>query len=78
MMARLGYWYETQPGSYVRDPQGNSWRVDRAGRGYRLLTDRLGSTMQVTPRPNDVVTILEPTEAEAVETVRRLLGGVPE
>lgn len=76
MNERTGQWFEVDVGTYIRDRNSVAWRV-QAKRGGQLLLVRPGAEPTTVQRRADLdpVTILEPTDAEAVELVKRELGG---
>lgn len=70
MIRRQTQWAYVQPFAYVEDMAGKVWRVVEGigpRHGCATLVDRDG-TRAVTPNlaPYDPVTILEPTEVEAL------------
>ena len=79
MMARQGIWAEVAPGTYVKSKDGTVWRITGydAGTDRILLAGRGGATSSI-PKPDRsvAVTILEPTEAEAIATATDALGAV--
>lgn len=75
MPDRRGTWDEVGVLCYVRDPNGTAWLVEEEVRGWRRLTTRDGRERRVSPRrPEEAVTIIEPAETQALETLRRILG----
>ena len=77
MTPREATWREVRPNSYVRDGQGRVWRVtfDR-DEGVVVLTGRDGKSGAIPPPPPDrAVTLMEPTEAEAIAAATSILGG---
>jgi hypothetical protein len=70
MIGRQTQWAYVKPFAYVEDMNGKAWRVVEGigpRHGRATLVDRDG-TQAVTPTiaPYDPVTVLEPTEAEAL------------
>ena len=80
MIERETLWAYVKPFSYVRDKAGKVWRVDQAQRTPRgivvILTDREGRTGRPAEYVHEAspVTVLEPTEAEALATLRGAFG----
>lgn len=76
MNERTGQWFEVDVGTYIRDRNSVAWRV-QAKRGGQLLLVRPGAQPTTVQRRADLdpVTILEPTDDEAVALVQRELGG---
>ncbi len=78
MIAREGTWSEVSPNVYVRAKDNTVWRIDGAAGGRILLVGREGRRTSIEmPDRNAPVTILEPTEGEAIESVRSVLGAEP-
>jgi hypothetical protein len=78
MQKREGVWADVREGMYVLDSQGKTWRVHHYAAGDVWLIDRLKKTARISrPRGRKPVTILEPTEREAFETLKKLLGVRP-
>jgi len=66
---RQAHWVDIAPGMYVQDRDAKTWRVeDRRGDNF-LLQDRHGERTVVAPQGSSAVTVLEPTEQEALATV---------
>lgn len=76
MTPRLTTWHEVQVGMYVQDSQGVTWRVEDQRDGKILLQGR-SEDRRVIDRPVDTtgVTVLEPTDDEALSLVENMLGG---
>lgn len=77
MIARPGHWYRVHQGMYIRDLNGKTWRVDALSDRSVTLADRDGKHVTMDrPRAGKEVTIVEPTEADALKTVQELLEAV--
>lgn len=64
-------------GSYLKDKTGAVWRIDKGREGHWLMVNRAGDRKHVTPKPaTTAVTLLEPTEPEAVDALQRILGAI--
>lgn len=69
-------WLAVEPGMYVKDRTGKTWRVEDERDGRLLLVGAGGerTTMQRPPATQHV-DVLEPTDEEALALVKRELGG---
>lgn len=77
MIARPGTWQEVKRYGYIKDKNGKTWRVVSLAPSLVVLVDRTGKRATVDrPRPFHPVTIVEPTEADAVKTVQEILEAV--
>lgn len=74
MIPKQGTWADLDVGAYMRDKNGETWRVDREREGHLLIVNREGRRVHITPRdPRTAVTLLVPTEQEAVTTLEQKL-----
>lgn len=76
MKARRASWTDVQPGDYVKDLNGKTWKVQHWDHVRAILQDRDGKTSRVSPRPHSPVTILSVSAEEAVSLIAEKLGGV--
>lgn len=74
MIERQGTWSEVVLGSYIRDRHGTAWKVERIS-AQKIQIGRPDVDSMTIERPcgASVVTILEPTEAEALDVVTKAL-----
>jgi hypothetical protein len=72
---RKGTWGEVAVGGYVQAPGGEVWKVNAERAGWLQLVNAQGATKSFPrPSPAVLVTLLEPTHAEAVAALRDGLG----
>ncbi len=78
MQAREGTWSEILPMMFIRHPKtGQAWRVEDRKSGWLRISNRAGQVISIAPQdPGKRVILMEMTESEAIELVRRELGGV--
>lgn len=80
MIGRETIWKHVEPGMYVRDKAGKTWRVEDkrwdepAGKLYYLLLDRDGTKVVYNAWLAGEIVVLEPSEEEALATLHDLLG----
>lgn len=75
MNLRHGVWMEIEPGKYIQDPTYRLWYVEDMRQGWLRLRNREGEYVSVPPKPlNTPVIFAEPTEEEALATLREVLG----
>lgn len=75
MHTQPGKWSDLRVGTYMRDLNGKTWKVI-AERDFHLqIQDREGKTAHLHPRaPSSPVTMVVPTEAEAVAALKTTLN----
>lgn len=75
MRAREGRWRDVEPGGYVKDKNGVTWKVLLWNHVRAVIQNREGRKAEVRPNPYDAVTIMEVTMEDAVSVVERMLDG---
>jgi hypothetical protein len=80
VIARQGQWSELRKLQYIKDKAGVTWKlVAHRSDGTWGAVNAEGKKLIIPPKPSDTpVTILEPTTEEAVETLQKELGAIPE
>lgn len=77
MIARKTTWQEVQRYGYVQDLNGKTWRVDELTDTEATLRDRDGKVVTIERQRNwHPVTVVEPTEGDAIKTIQDILEAV--
>lgn len=77
MIARKSTWQEVRRYGYIQDLNGKTWRVDDLTDDLATLRDRAGTVVIVERQRNwHPVTLVEPTEGDAIKTVQDILEAV--
>ncbi|MDQ3276485.1 MAG: hypothetical protein M3Q39_16030 [Actinomycetota bacterium] len=76
MLARQTVWGDVWPFAFVRDKAGVVWKITDEKSGWVKLKNRAGHTRSI-PRPEPIapVTVMENTEAEAVNIIQTVFPG---
>jgi hypothetical protein len=74
-----GVWSDLEVGAFMRDKNGEVWKVTKVDEwdGHvTQITNRSGRVADLKPRPPSTpVTRVVPTMDEAIRTVEQMLGG---
>lgn len=75
MEATRGTWADVEDGTYIKDLNNKTWRVDKSTEVRVRLVDRDGKKVDLLRPPGErEVTILAPSEEEARYTLAKALG----
>ena len=75
MIEKQGTWADLEIGAYLQDKNGVAWKVERVRDGHFGIVNRDKERHILPPRPaSSPVTLLVPTEAEALTTMKATLG----
>jgi hypothetical protein len=74
VIERQATWGEVTKGMYVRDRNQKAWRVEDQRSGQLLLIRPDEKTVIPRPSRDTAVTVLDPTDAEALAVLERELG----
>lgn len=74
MIPQQGTWADLHVGAYMKDQTGKTWKITHERDFHFRIEDRDGNAKMLRPRdPRTPVTIVVPTEAEAVATLESKL-----
>lgn len=73
MIDKQGTWADLHVGAYIRDKDGKAWKIVAESEGRYGIVDRDNTRKILNPQRRDhPVTLLVPTEAEALENLKAL------